>query len=400
MEAVKIADLSGGINNLANVDRMPAKHARDLLNLDPAPGGGLTQRCSKVRALALSAVTGGIPSHDGFLIVDGGSVKRFNTQTGELRGLIAIPGATGIVGAVLGSETIAAVGGQLFRYRDNQLHRADLQPVQPHIFVSAGRLPAGIYRVAVTAVDSLGIEYGTQSAVFGLSEGSAVQVEWSNPAGADHCRLYMSTCNGEVLYLQRDKAASPQSIDLVADDTARLEVDGLDCPMQPSVMAAYKGRMAYAAGHVLQLSKPYAPHLVDLIADCYLYAAPITVIAPTDGGIFVCTETETHFLSGAGTTDASTRRVLSIGAVKGSCVPLRDGAVAWMTERGQAIGRADGTVGLPQERTYAPGMPVHAAAGVIEAAGVEVIATAPKGVIKNSRIGVVDAFDMEIVNAP
>ena len=31
MEAAKIADLSGGINNLASVDRMPVKHARDLL---------------------------------------------------------------------------------------------------------------------------------------------------------------------------------------------------------------------------------------------------------------------------------------------------------------------------------------------------------------------------------
>lgn len=400
MEAAKIADLSGGINNLASVDRMPVKHARDLLNLDPAPGGGLSQRCSKVLALPLSQVTGGTASHDGLLIVDGGTIKSFNTQTGELRDLLTIPGVTEIVGAVLGSETIVAAGGQLFRYRANQLHRADLQPVQPHIFTAAGRLPAGIYRIAVTAVDALGIEYGTQSAVFGLAEGSAVRVEWSPPAGSDHCRLYMSTCNGEALYLQRAQATSPQSIDLVADDTARLEVDGLDCPTQPSIMAAYKGRMAYGAGAVLQLSRPYAPHLIDLIADCYLYAAPITVIAPTGGGLFVCTENETHFLRGAGTPDASSSRVLGIGAVKGSAVPLRDGSVAWMTERGQAVGRADGGVSLPQEKTYAPGVPMRAAAGVFEADGVEVIATAPKGVIKNSRIGVVDAFDLEITHAP
>lgn len=391
----KLSGWEKGINNLSPVDQLPEGHARDLLNLDPVKGGALHARSAKIQSHPLASVRGGIACPDGFLLVADGWMKHFSCASGQARDLLAIPGATTLVGAEINGDIFLSAGNQLLRYRNGVVTAGGVDLIFPGLYLDPGRLPAGIYRVAVTVIDALGIEHGSQPLVVSVPEGSSFRIEWQAPAAAAKCRLYVSPCNSETLYLQ-DDVISPAVIDQIKDDTQRLEVVGLEAPPPPSQIYAYKGRLVYVAGSALWVSSAYAPHLVDRVAGFFAYASPISLVAPTDGGLFVVAGDETFFLRAPGTNETSNSKVLAIGAEPGSAVALRDGRAAWMTERGQAFGSPDGSVSLPQEHTYAPNLAASAAAGLIEGNGIELIATAPKGVITQNRLGVADAFDLEI----
>jgi hypothetical protein len=120
------------------------------------------------------------------------------------------------------------------------------------------------------------------------------------------------------------------------------------------------------------------------------------MVAANDGGVFVAAGNETFFISALGTESQSQRRVLGIGAVRGSGAALPDGRVAWMTRYGQAFGSPDGSISLPQKERYAPAVAQQADAGLVEGNGVHMLVTTMKGPVGPNALGVLDAFDLEI----
>ena len=389
-------DWSGGMNNLSQVDRIPEGQVRDLLNLDPVKGGGLQLRANKSLIAAVEGVHGAIPYLDGFLVAGQGQLIRFSAASGIAEPIGNYPSAGGIVGAELNGDAFIASGTEMLRVRGRQVGPWGLPEIAANAYIQPGLLPAGIYRVAVTAMDAFGAESGATPLIISLNDPSAVQIEWVAPAGAVECRVYMSVANGETLYLQQPSATSPLTLNNVRDDTARLLHGDLKKPGHPSAVKAYKGRLLLVCGTALAITEPFAPHLASWSHGFIQYPAAIDMVVATDGGVYVAAGNETFFVSAIGTEEQAQRLVLGVGSVKGSGATLPDGRAVWMTRYGQAFGSPDGSVSLPQKERYAPALADQAETGLVENNGLQMLVTTMKGPVGPNALGVLDAFDLEI----
>lgn len=387
---------SGGMNNLAQADRLPDGQVRDLLNFDPVTGGGLQKRAGRTRVVEIEGVHGAVPYLAGLVIAASGELLRYDTATNEVRRIGEIPSAGGLCGAELNGDAFLCTATGSVRVRGDQVGAWGLPEVFPRITVGEGALPVGVYRVAVTALDAFGAESGAAPLIVTLGQPGSIELLWSVPAGAEQCRVYASVANGETLYLQASNAGSGLTLGSVRDDGARLQTANLVQPPVASQAHAYKGRLLLVAGSALWITEPYAPHLVNPAYGFVQYGAPIDMVATTDGGVYVAAGQKSFFLRNPGTEDSAQAVVREHGAVRGSGVTLPDGRAAWMTRYGQAIGDAAGLVSLPQESKFAPRLAQEASAGLVENNGVRMLVTTMKGAAGPNTLGVEDSFGLEI----
>ena len=102
-----------------------------------------------------------------------------------------------------------------------------------------------------------------------------------------------------------------------------------------TVTAFWRGRVLVAVGPVLYASKTNGWESFDFRRDFKQFSAPITLIQPVDGGVFVGTEQELAFLSGTEFDKLAYVRVLDGPTVLGSGVAVRGELV----QRGQGTGQ-------------------------------------------------------------
>lgn len=94
-------------------------------------------------------------------------------------------------------------------------------------------------------------------------------------------------------------------------------------PPGAKILAFWRGRMLCAVGNALFASRLHSWHLFDLRKDFKQFSATITLVHPTDGGVWVGTEKELVFLAGD-TWDALQHSVKGQGPVvlgSGAAVP-------------------------------------------------------------------------------
>lgn len=394
-EPIRSDTWSGGMNNLDQVDRLPEGQVRDLLNFDPVGGGGLHKRAGRNRVAEISGVHGAVPYLAGLLIAAGGDLLRYDAVTNEARRIGSAPAAGGMCGAELNGDAFLCTAIGSMRVRGDRVGEWGLAEIYPRITIGPGSLPAGIYRVAVTALDSFGAESGAAPLIVTLSEPGTIDLLWSAPAGAVECRVYASATDGETLYLQ-GKASAGFSLASVGDEGARLITANLVMPPVATQVYAYKDRLLLVAGSALWVTEPYAQHLVNPAYGFIQYGSAVDMVAVTDGGVFVAAGQKTYFLRNPGAEDSALPAVLEHGAVSGSGITLPDGRAAWMTRYGQAIGSADGSVSLLQANKFAPRIAQDAAVGLVESNGVQMLVTTMKGATGPNALGVEDSFGLEI----
>lgn len=138
------------------------------------------------------------------------------------------------------------------------------------------------------------------------------------------------------------------------------------------------------------------PHLHNPESDYIPFPAPITLLASVEGGVFVCAD-KTYFITGLGGPDMTSRTVLEFGGIGGTELTLPDGAVAWFSRYGQVIGRADGSVELPNRQSYAPLTAPRGAAGLLEHNGNQMVVTTMHGGVSGSGLRSADHIDLEVI---
>lgn len=395
-EPIRSDTWSGGMNNLDQVDRLPEGQVRDLLNLDPVGGGALHKRAGRNRVADLAGVHGAVPYMAGLLIAAGGDLLRYEASTNEARSIGSVPASGGLCGAELNGDAFLCTAISSIRVRGDRVGEWGTPEIYPRITIGPGSLPAGIYRVAVTAMDLFGAESGAAPLIVTLSQPGSIDLLWSNPIGAVECRVYASAADGETLYQQYAGTDTGFTLVSVADDSARMLTANLVQPPIATQVHAYKGRLLLVVGAALWVTEPYAPHLVNPAYGFIHYGAPIDMVAVTDGGVFVAAGQKTYFLTNPGAEDSASPTVLEHGAVSGSGLTLPGGQAAWMTRYGQAIGSADGSVDLPQLKKYAPSLAQNASVGLVESNGVQMLVTTMKGATGPNSLGVEDSFGLEI----
>lgn len=380
-----------GANNLDRPERLPEGFVRSLTNLDPSPGGQLDLRTG-YELIAAGNVRMAVAMPDRVVYVEDAALCCYSRSNDSKQ----VIGSLSPLGEVAGVE----LNGQVYlasavdSLRTNGEWVAPWAVPAPHFGVEVidGPLPAGIYKIGVTAFGSQGEESGTNPIIVRLTEGKALRIV---SADARPMRAYVTPANGATLYSQGPLIAGAMAITRVADDAERLTTGGLEPMPACSSLAAFNSLILGIYDNCVLMTSPMYPHLFDPVAGYFPFPAEPTLMAPTDGGVYVVAGEQTFFLTGLESPAPSMRCVLEIGAVPGSAVMLPDGRAAWFTRYGLAIGSAAGEITLPNRQTYAPDTAARGASGVIEHRGNAMVITTMRGVTTPNNLATGDFADLE-----
>lgn len=392
MKTIRRDSWPAGINNIAQPDRLPDGAVRDLLNLDPSEGGTLDRRAGFEKVLECSAGRAAFDVGRSIVVVDGPDLLGYSTLTGDVTALGQLSGNVGeVAGATLNGQLyIATLAEQL---RTDGYVRKPWTVAEPGFsveLIGTGSL-GGLHRIALTATGADGEESSAHSESIQVPPGAGLRITTTDTRPL---RVYASAPNSTTLYYQGLLIGGALAITNINDATEQLTTDGL-APMAACVeYVAYHGVLIGRLDNCLFVSLPMCPHLMDPIAGFFQYAGTIKALAATDGGVFVVAD-KTYFLTGIETREPLQRVVLDIDAVEGSAVALPDGRAAWFTRYGQAIGSPDGTVELPNRKTFAPDVAAYGAAGLVEHNGNPMVVTTMRGITKANHLAAGDFADLE-----
>lgn len=232
-------------------------------------------------------------------------------------------------------------------------------PPPPGVIQTVGAMLAGTYQIATTYVRNDGQESGATLAerIDVIADGVGIQV--SLPASTDATvvakNVYLSTRNGEVLYLAM-VVPNSQTSALYSNDTSELNLPLItqfkSAPPPGQVIGHYRGVMYVAANDVLYPSEDFNYELFDLRK--YLpFDDRITMFATLDGvddgGIFIGTARSCGILVGKGPSDFQYVPKVNYGAIPGTMVQV-DGSLygddsararllpVWLTSQGVCAG--------------------------------------------------------------
>lgn len=392
MKDLKHESWARGANNLAKPERLPEGFVRELINVDPMPNGQLELRARSTRLLPADDFRLGIALGERVIYVDGANVGIFSIGSGSAQ----------VIGTVSPAGSLAGVAynGQVYLNTERDSVRIDGATVKPWAIDNpgfsveriAGPLPAGIYKVAVTALGDDGEESGCDPMIVRLAEGEALRVRSDDSRAL---KAYVSAVNGASLFSQGPLIGGVMAITNVDDSRERLTTGGLMPMPFCSMLADYNGIIAGVHGRYVLFSSPMHPHLFDPISNFFQYSEAPSLLAATSGGLYVAAGEKTYFITQPDSGTPEQRTVMEIGAVNGASTQLPDGRAAWFTRYGLAIGGPDGVITLPNRQTYAPDLASIGAAGVLEHNGNAMVVTTMRGVTNPNNIGTGDFAYLE-----
>lgn len=381
-----------GANNVAPAHRVPAGAVRRLVNLDASPSGALDLRTGYEKVLDATDMRGAFGVRDVVVVVDGAQVRGFSAATGVAHDLGTIGPAGPIAGAVLNDELFMSTVQGNYRTTGTDLVAWGVKPpafyVEP---VAGGSLPAGMYKVAATAVGDLGEESGAHTTHIQLDGTQNLRVLSDD---GRPLRVYASVANGATPFYQ-GVMLDVQAFSVIDDSAEYLTTDGLIEPPVFDHLTSHRGLLVGAVGNVLAYTSPLSPHLFDPKRNFVMYPKPITVVADTPGGVFVVSD-RAYFLPNVASPDAQQLVVHNAEAVAGTGGNLPDGSATWFTRYGQVVGLSDGTVKLLNEGSYAPDVTAKGSSGVVEVDGKRLIITSMQGEPKRNNVATGDFAELEI----
>lgn len=222
----------------------------------------------------------------------------------------------------------------------------------------AGALPVGRYQVAVTFLRGRE-ESGTGRAVT-VDLPTVGSIQLSNipqPQRADTTavRLYVTNTSGEVLYRHRELPVGTTGA-VISDlpQGAQLTTQFLEPMPAGSLVRMYRGRLYTAYSNMLFFSEPLHFGLHRPTHNYIVTPAPIDMIRPVDGGIYVGTAEKVNFYTGENPSRFTTSVTHAKGVVRGTDLLLPafelgveaqtagDVAVWWSKAGYMVVGLANG----------------------------------------------------------
>ena len=220
-----------------------------------------------------------------------------------------------------------------------------------------GLLPAGTYQWTVTYLRGDGQESGAlMTGVVVLTEYAGVAfsaLPVSSDPDAAYKIIYITPTNSEVLYEAAVVTNATTSTTYMGSgvEFAR-PLETWLCQQAPAgqCVSYFRGQTLVASGSGLYPSQPYAYELFDL-RKYFDFESEITLLAPMENGLFVCTQTHHYWLPGLSPTDWAQQTKAEHGAILGSLVytegkNVGEGipglAALWLSREGVCVGANDG----------------------------------------------------------
>lgn len=355
---VRIGSFGPGIDNRlertqlestnAQRQRLQALSAGD--NIDINDAGGMRRRKGFVPRTSEGAAHSlwGDGGPDGYCVLDGDLVRLTEAGDGVAVSLLRegvgaapmsfdrMPDGRVLFGSSAGLGIVQA--GQAQRLCPPAL------AVEPGIALGAGGLRAGRYLVAFTRIEG-GIE-GPVGDITQVSvpDGGALVV--SGLPGTP-VRVYVSAPNGADPLLQVATSATSTTVAGIALDGIRCMTLRLAELPGGDIVRHHNARVLVAMGPYLLHSEPYALGLYSPGESYIPFPAPITVVRPVKGGVYVVAD-RTYWLSAD--LKADLLPLLPYGALPGSDGrrPDQKGAY-WLSDRGLVMADEAGNVKNVQE---------------------------------------------------
>lgn len=224
----------------------------------------------------------------------------------------------------------------------------------PVLMATVGTLPAGTYTACMTYLLADGRESGaSRFATITLAVDGGIATT-SLPVPLDPAitkkRLYLSSANGETLYMAVELAAIDQFVSQGTPPAGSVLRTQYKSPPPFGTALTYANGIIYiidaADPTVVWFTDALDYDHVDLRKNYYQFSAPITLIAGVNDGVYFCGD-KTYFIAAAGTAEHSQRERLDFGAIAGSAqqIPNTDDVI-WMSPHGAVIGHIGGQVEL------------------------------------------------------
>lgn len=376
MEIIRQGNWLAGANNVSPRDRLPEASARELVNLDPLPGGRIALRAKSQHIHTSTLARSLLALGRKLLIADGADLIEFDTVTNSARVLRTIAAAGPLVGAVLNDRLYFCTANEALEYDGQTVRPWGVQDVNHQPVVSSGTggtLLQGSYQVAMTLTDQWGREGGTAiPAVITVPAFGALDVQVPSLPSGCSANIYVSAVNGQTLYLQRRvTAAGSVSIPSIDDASQRCETVLAWAPRAGHRVCAHNGVLAVALDNIVQITRPMRPHLIDRSRDFFQYPRRVGDVLSAAGALFVSAD-RVYAIRSVETDEVTQGVVHEYPAIPGTAIQLPDGRGAWMTQYGQVIAGSDGVQMVTRER-YLPGAADSGAAGVLEHNGNQLI---------------------------
>jgi hypothetical protein len=326
-----------GLNNILPLHRLGPTELSAALNVDIGRTGELTRRSGY--SVAVDSCHKNLWQANGFMLatVDGGDLVAIS-PSGARTILYFSLGSSRVWYCNLPDGRTAWSNGLICGITDGTTNTTWGVPVPLGAGAASdthGQLDNGTYLHQITYVRlSDGLEGGPcYAAPIEIAQGGISLV--GLPVLHGHAiNVYLTSANGETAHLagrtesgsfsytgKNDALMLPCRTDFTAPAPAG------------TVSAFWRGRVLVAVGSVLYASRTNQHETFDLRRDFKQFTAPITLVQPVDGGVFVGTTEELAFLAGTEFDKLVFMPVLDGPVVLGSGVAVQ----------GQHIQRGDGT---------------------------------------------------------
>lgn len=264
----------------------------------------------------------------------------------EYNGNLYIVNAAGLLWSRAGDTTVVPCG--------------TASPTPPIATASTnGGLAAGKYNLAISTIDANGEESAMTKVqlVEVPAPGGGIQLTGLPQVAGGRVAIYVTTTNGDVLYLYASPPATFSS-HLVSGVPSGFPTDNVLLQPFPGgrFVRWHNGRLYVASGDTLYYSEALHPHLTRLDTNFVRFSGNISFVEATLGGLFVGDSRGVWFLDGGDPTKFVQKRVSSCLPVVGSSVMMpsehfdpkvvqTDLPVAvWLSTSGYAVGTASGEV--------------------------------------------------------
>lgn len=212
----------------------------------------------------------------------------------------------------------------------------------PEVTVTAGALRGGRYLVAFTARGPDGESPATPVTQVEVPENGGIAFTTGRAV-----EVYLSAPNGDVLTHQAAGVSGAAAVVTHTENGRRCETLNTALTPAGTVVRHHQGRMLVASGNVLFASNPYHYGIYDPSSGYFPFPAPISVIEPTDNGVYICAD-KTYWIDDL-FADVL-QEVLPYGAVPGTSgrSPI-DEQVFWQSTRGLVVADKNQTAKNVQE---------------------------------------------------
>lgn len=390
-ETKRISTVAAGANNIAEDGRVPVGFVRRLVNFDPRPGGSATLRVGYEQIVPGANVRAGAGTSTHVVFVDGGDVRTYHKRSASVATVASVDPSSPVAVTTFNDEVYLSTTKDSIRIKNGVAKPWAIAEPGYDVEVIPGSLAPGVYKVAAVAVGEDGEESGAEPFIVRVSVGQALRVtsDDSRPL-----RVYCSVNDGATLFYQGVMVAGAMALQLVDDHTETLETGSLAAFPSCQRLTAHRGVIVGSVDNVVYFTSPLCPHLYDPMRNFVQFPTNVSLLASTEGGVFVVAD-QTYFLADIEGENPQQRRVSEVGAVAGSAVTLPDKRAAWFTEYGLAIGSADGSVGYPNRDNYAPNVAERGASGVLAYNGSRMVVTTSRGAVEQNNLAAGDYADLE-----